>query len=91
MLTTAGVYSSVLRPAARAPVHCIHLTRTKRAEETRGVPWIARDADIKMLDGYEEAELVAARAQACKHVFYERDLFNSKATEPSTPRTHPAK
>jgi lambda family phage portal protein len=65
-----------------APVHCIHLTRTKRAEETRGVPWISPAMmDIKMLDGYEEAELVAARAQACKHVFYERDLFNSQGDQ----------
>jgi len=85
-----GVYSydgrrlriPILGTEPGAPVHCIHLTRTKRAEETRGVPWIAPAMlDIKMLDGYEEAELVAARAQACKHVFYERDLFNSQGDQ----------
>jgi lambda family phage portal protein len=59
-----------------APVHAIHVTRTKRPEETRAVPWITPAIDpINMLAGYEEAELVAARAQACKHVFYERQAF----------------
>jgi lambda family phage portal protein len=35
---------------------------------------------INMLAGYEEAELVAARAQACKHVFYERSAFAPDGT-----------
>jgi len=59
-----------------ASVHCLHLTLSKRAEQTRGVPWITPAMmAIKMLEGYEEAELVAARAQACKHVFFERQQF----------------
>jgi lambda family phage portal protein len=64
-----------------APVHLIHVTRPKRPEETRGVPWITPAMDpINMLAGYEEAELVAARAQACKHVFYERSAFAPDGT-----------
>jgi lambda family phage portal protein len=63
-----------LDPAS--PVHAIHVARTKRPEETRPVPWITPAMDpINMLAGYEEAELVAARAQACKHVFFERNQF----------------
>lgn len=64
-----------------APVHAIHVTRVKRPEETRAVPWITPAIDpINMLAGYEEAELVAARAQACKHVFYERQAFAPDGT-----------
>jgi lambda family phage portal protein len=64
-----------------APVHAIHVTRPKRPEETRAVPWITPAMDpINMLAGYEEAELVAARAQACKHVFYERSAFAPDGT-----------
>jgi lambda family phage portal protein len=64
-----------------APVHALHITRTKRPEETRAVPWITPAMDpINMLAGYEEAELVAARAQACKHVFYERQAFAPDGT-----------
>jgi lambda family phage portal protein len=64
-----------------APVHAIHVTKTKRPEETRAVPWITPAMDpINMLAGYEEAELVAARAQACKHVFFERQAFAPDGT-----------
>ena len=64
-----------------APVQAIHVTRPKRPEETRAVPWITPAMDpINMLAGYEEAELVAARAQACKHVFYERAAFAPDGT-----------
>jgi lambda family phage portal protein len=69
-------------PNSPAPVSAIHLGRTKRSEETRPVPDITPVMmAIKMLEGYEEAELVASRAQACKHVFYERDLFNSQGDQ----------
>jgi lambda family phage portal protein len=62
-------------------VHAIHVTRTKRPEETRAVPWITPAMDpINMLAGYEEAELVASRAQACKHVFFERQAFAPDGT-----------
>ena len=64
-----------------APVQAIHISRTKRPEETRSVPWITPAMDpINMLAGYEEAELVAARAQACKHVFFERSQFAPDGT-----------
>lgn len=64
-----------------ASLHAIHVTRTKRPEETRAVPWITPAMDpINMLAGYEEAELVAARAQACKHVFFERQAFAPDGT-----------
>jgi lambda family phage portal protein len=64
-----------------SPVHAIHVARTKRPEETRPVPWITPAMDpINMLAGYEEAELVAARAQACKHVFFERQAFAPDGT-----------
>lgn len=59
-----------------APVIAIHVTRPKRAEETRGVPWITPAMEaIKHLAGYEEAELIASRAQACKHVFYTSEIY----------------
>jgi len=64
-----------------SPVHAIHISRTKRPEETRAVPWVTPAMDpINMLAGYEEAELVAARAQACKHVFFERQAFAPDGT-----------
>ncbi len=59
-----------------APVEAIHVTRTKRPEETRAVPWLTPAMDpITMLAGYEEAELVAARGQASMMVVNERELF----------------
>lgn len=58
-----------------APVQAIHVTRSKRPEETRAVPWIVPAmSSIHMLESYEEAEVTAARVQACKHIFYERDV-----------------
>jgi lambda family phage portal protein len=59
-----------------ASVVALHITRPKRAEETRGVPWITPAMEaIKQLEGYEEAELVASRVQACKHIFYTSEMF----------------
>ncbi len=81
---TAGVYAydgrrmriPALGTEPQAPVHCIHLTRYKRAEETRGVPWITPVMmAIRMLEGYEEAELIVSREQACKGLVWERDQF----------------
>lgn len=44
-----------------------HLFVKERANQTRGVPWIAPGAiRMKMLSGFEEASLVNARAAACK-------------------------
>lgn len=40
-------------------------------DQTRGVPWLhASMMRLKMLDGYEEAELVAARVEACQMAFF---------------------
>ena len=48
----------------------IHLFRQERPGQTRGVPWIA-SAIMKMhhLQGYTEAEVIAARAEACRMGF----------------------
>jgi lambda family phage portal protein len=43
----------------------VHLFIPLRAGQVRGVPWLAPViTDVQMLDGYEEAELVAARVAA---------------------------
>lgn len=43
----------------------IHLMVSDRPGQTRGVPWLASSLQrVKNLNGYEEAELVAARASA---------------------------
>lgn len=48
----------------------IHLFKQERPGQTRGVPWIA-SAIMKMhhLQGYTEAEVIAARAEACRMGF----------------------
>ena len=49
----------------------IHLFIQDRISQSRGVPWMhAAMTNLKMLDGYEEAELVAARLGAAKGGFY---------------------
>lgn len=48
----------------------LHLYLPERSQQTRGVPWISSAmARLQMLDKYEEAELVAARAGASKMGF----------------------
>ena len=48
----------------------LHLYLPERSQQTRGVPWVASAmARLQMLDKYEEAELVAARAGASKMGF----------------------
>lgn len=52
----------------------IHPFICERPEQSRGYPWyVAAMNRDNMLKGYEEASLVAARAQACKMIFYEHD------------------
>lgn len=52
----------------------LHLFLPMRISQLRGIPWIhAALARIQMLDGYEEAELVAARLGASKGGFYKRE------------------
>lgn len=49
----------------------LHPFRTERAEQTRGIPWLVSSMNrLKMLDGYAEAELVAARTGAAKMGFF---------------------
>lgn len=63
------------RKHVRVPAdQIIHLYRLKRANQTRGVPWFAPSLfKLKMLGGYEEAELVASRVAAAKGGWFERD------------------
>lgn len=49
----------------------MHIYRQERAGQTRGVPWsTAAISALKMLHGYREAELVAARTGAAKMGFF---------------------
>ena len=49
----------------------VHLFVSERPDQTRGLPWlIASIQGLKMLDGYAEAELVAARTGAAKMGFF---------------------
>lgn len=49
----------------------MHIYRPERANQTRGVPWsTASMPSMKMLAGYREAELVAARVAASKMGFF---------------------
>lgn len=51
----------------------IHLFLPIRISATRGVPWMhTAMTRMKMVNGYEEAELVASRVAASKGGFYER-------------------
>lgn len=49
----------------------LHLYMPDRAQQTRGVPWMSTAlTSLKMLHGYREAELVAARTAASKMGFF---------------------
>ena len=49
----------------------MHIYRPDRADQTRGVPWsVSAISSLKMLHGYREAELVAARVGAAKMGFF---------------------
>ncbi len=49
----------------------LHAYMADRSEQTRGVPFMATALNrLKMIDGYEEAELVAARVAASKMGFF---------------------
>lgn len=50
----------------------IHMFRPRRVNQTRGVTWLGPAMiALKMLDGYEEAELIAARISSAKMGFFE--------------------
>jgi len=63
----------------------IHAFMPERAEQTRGLPFMTTAlARLKMLDGYEEAELVAARVAASKMGFFTSpagDQYTGEDTE----------
>lgn len=62
-------------------IQAIHVSKSKRAEETRAVPWVTPAMQlIHHIETYKEAEITAARAEACKHVMYERDAFAADGT-----------
>jgi lambda family phage portal protein len=51
----------------------LHLFIEERCDQTRGFPWlVASMKGLRMLDGYSEAELVAARTAAAKMGFFTR-------------------
>lgn len=54
----------------------IHLRFLRRIGQTRGVSWFAPVlGQMEMLNGYEEAEVTSARAEACKGGFFYSDLI----------------
>lgn len=62
---------AVANKTVRVPAaDVIHLFKQERPGQTRGIPWIA-SAIMKMhhLQGYTEAEVIAARAEACRMGF----------------------
>ena len=60
--------------------------RSNRVEQTRGVSWLVTAMNhLKMLGGYEEAELVAARTAAAKMGFFVSDGTDYGQTDPSNP------
>lgn len=66
----AGSYRTRKRIPA---VELMHLFIEERCDQTRGFPWlVASMKGLRMLDGYSEAELVAARTAASKMGFFVR-------------------
>lgn len=67
-------YTTLAKGTKRARIpaaEIMHIYRQERAGQTRGVPWSsAAIAALKMLHGYREAELVAARVAASKMGFF---------------------
>jgi lambda family phage portal protein len=64
--TTTGTFRQRI-PADRI----LHVYVQERADQTRGVPWtVTAMPALKMLHGYREAELVAARVGAAKMGFF---------------------
>lgn len=67
-------YTTLAKGTKRARVpaaEVMHIFRQERAGQTRGVPWSsAAISALKMLHGYREAELVAARTGAAKMGFF---------------------
>ncbi len=65
-------FNSIASKHVRVPAaEVIHVFQRDRVGQTRGVPWAASSIrSLKMLHGYREAELVAARVGASKIGFF---------------------
>lgn len=66
-----GSVGNVAQRRIRVPAsEVIHLYRIDRPGQTRGVPWFASALTrLRHMSGYEEAEVIAARASACQMGF----------------------
>ncbi len=66
-----GSVGDVAQRRIRVPAsEVIHLYRTDRPGQTRGIPWFASALTrLRHMSGYEEAEVIAARASACQMGF----------------------
>lgn len=63
--------------------------RQQRAGQTRGMSWLVNAmTHLKMLGGYEEAELVAARTAASKMGFFYSEGTDYGETDPDNPEAH---
>lgn len=60
-----------IQPRVRVPAgEVIHLFRSDRPGQTRGLPWFSSTITrLRHMSGYEEAEVIAARASACQMGF----------------------
>lgn len=69
-----GTMSGAARRAVRYPAtDMLHLYDPERVNQTRGVTWLQPVmVPLRMLNGYVEAELVAARVSAAKMGFFQR-------------------
>jgi|DEB0MinimDraft_6_1074348.scaffolds.fasta_scaffold02507_4 lambda family phage portal protein len=65
-------FSADFKKRVRIPANeILHPFRTERADQSRGIPWLVSSMNrLRMLDGYAEAELVAARTGAAKMGFF---------------------
>lgn len=65
-------FNADFRRRVRIPAdEIIHPFKTERPGQTRGIPWLVSSMNrLRMLDGYAEAELVAARTSAAKMGFF---------------------
>lgn len=71
LMTTRGGFGDRRRVEASK---IIHPFLKARPAQVRGVPWFhAVMRDLKMLDGYREAELTAARVSSAKAGFFKHD------------------
>ncbi len=65
-------FNSDMKRRVRIPAsEILHPFKIERPEQSRGIPWLVSSMNrLKMLDGYAEAELVAARTSAAKMGFF---------------------